>query len=73
MHSKSKSTGNKKSAVSDMLVDEKTKQMKKPLILHTDEDSDEDGNETTNAVAKPPQSYQPPTINMSGVKNEAET
>ena len=73
MHTKSKSTGNKKSAVSNMLVDEKTKQMKKPLILHTDEDSDEDGNETTNAVAKPPQSYQPPTINMSGVKNEEET
>ena len=44
MHSKSKSTGNKKSAVSDMLVEEKAKQMKKPLILHTDEDSDEDGN-----------------------------
>ena len=43
MHTKSKSAGNnKKSAVSNMLVEEKTKQMKKPLILHTDEDSDED-------------------------------
>jgi hypothetical protein len=29
--------------------------MKKPLILHTDEDSDEDGNEVSNPVAKPPQ------------------
>ena len=55
VHKPSKSTGNKKSAVSDMLVEEKNKQMKKPLILHTDEDSDEDGNEVSNPVAKPPQ------------------
>ena len=50
--------------------------MKKPLILHTDEDSDEDGNEVSNPVAKPPQtsaSYQPPTINMGGINNDDET
>ena len=40
-----------------MLLEEKNKQMKKPLILHTDEDSDEEGNEVYNPVAKPPTSY----------------
>lgn len=73
MHKPSKSAGNKKSAVSDLLVEDKTKKMKKPLLLHADEDSDEEGNETYNPVVKAPQSYQPPTINMTGINQEAET
>ena len=70
MHKKAPSAGasTKKSAVKDLLVEKKGSDMKKPLLLHTDDDSDEDGNEYTNPVAKPPsEAYKPPPINLSGV------
>ena len=47
--------------------------MRKPLLLHTDEDSDSDGEEYTNPVAKAPaKNYVPPSINLSGVKDDQE-
>ena len=69
MHKKTASAPNtKKSAVKDLLVEKKSSEMKKPLLLHTDEDSDEEGEEYTNPVAKAPSNqYKPPPINLSGV------
>jgi hypothetical protein len=48
--------------------------MRKPLLLHTDDDSDEDGNDTKNPVTTPPKQpqYVPP-INMSEVNDDEET
>ena len=71
MHKKTASATVKKSAVKDLLVEKKESGMKKPLLLHTDDDSDEDGNEYTNPVAKAPKdNYVPPALNLSGVTNE---
>ena len=73
-HKKTASAGaakTKNSAVKDLLVEKKESGMKKPLLLHTDDDSDEDGNEYTNPVAKAPKDdYKPPALNLSGVSAE---
>ena len=56
----------KKNAVEDKILEKNRSSLKKRLLLHPDEDSDEDGNEFTNPVAKAPSlNYVPPPINMS--------
>ena len=46
--------------------------MSKRLLLHEDEDSDEDGNTITNPVAKPDTEatkYQPPNLNLGAIND----
>ena len=54
-------------AVMDRLKQEKTNNMKKPLLAFADEDSDEDGNTYTNSVASNKHDsakYVPPSLQL---------
>ena len=47
--------------------------MRKRLLSGTDDDSDEDGNEITNPVAKAPANYIPPPLNINTSFEQEET
>jgi hypothetical protein len=56
----------KKKDIEDDIKDKKQKSMRKRLLSGTDDDSDEDGNEYSNPVAKAPDTaYKPPPLNIN--------
>ena len=63
-----------KKSVKDLIVEKKTSGMRKRLLSGTDDDSDEEGNEYTNPVAKAPANYVPPPLNLNfGINEDDET